>query len=432
MGRFVPSDFDGLYFFLKKSRSSDNRESPVTVCSFSPMEIEILSKEKFQRLFVACSLLLFGYSANRAYHLSFTHDESLSYMIVAFKSDWYFSANNHPLNTRLMRWCLHWLGDREWALRLPNVSAHALYLAFGILLLIKLKDTALMFVGFVLLNLNTFLLDFFSLARGYGLALGLTMGAFYCLKRAWDSHSYGPILFWITAGLTFAAFATLANFAWINCYLALLVCAFVLLFIEHNTLAVRHHLFLPVLLLIANAWFTFNVAKRLAGLARNGALYAGGDKGFFRDTIYSLVDCELYQPSDATQWIWPLIVLICGLLLALGAAALWESAQRRQLGFSALLLLVLMLITAALIAEHVLLKSLYPTDRAALYYVPITALLIVFAGNEILRKSERLRIFIRVVTGIFCAAVVFSFYADRESGAHVHLVVRRGYKESVG
>ena len=125
-----------------------------------------MSKEKVQGFLVACSLLLFGYSSYRACHLSFTHDESLSYMIVAFNADWYFTANNHPLNTRLMRWCLHWLGDREWALRLPNVASHALYLTFGILLLMELKDTTLMLVGFVLLNLNTTLMvRYFSLLR---------------------------------------------------------------------------------------------------------------------------------------------------------------------------------------------------------------------------------------------------------------------------
>jgi len=370
--------------------------------------------------FLACSLLLFGYSAYRACHLSFTHDESLSYMIVAFNADWYFTANNHPLNTRLMRWCLHWLSDREWALRLPNVASHVLYLSFGFLLLMELKDTSLMLVGFALLNLNTFLLDFFSLARGYGLALGLSLGAFYCFKRAWDRHFSGQIFFWVTAGLTFAAYATLANFAWINCYLALLVCTFVLLFIERKTFAVRRHLFLPVLLAGGNAWFIFNLVKRLAVLAKNGQFYAGGEKGFFRDTIYSLVDFELYQKSPATQWIWPLIVLICGLLLGLGATALWQSAQRRQLGFSALLLLVLMLITAALIAEHVLLNSRYPTDRGALYYVPITALLIVFACDEILGKSELLCIFIRVMTGVLCAAVVFHF-TETANLAHTYV-----------
>ena len=94
-------------------------------------------------LLVLCSCALLAYSSLRAYRLSFTHDESLSYRIVLGELFWKDTANHHPLNTKLMGWTSRWLGSREWQLRLPNVIAHILYLVFGLLLLRQLTETTI-------------------------------------------------------------------------------------------------------------------------------------------------------------------------------------------------------------------------------------------------------------------------------------------------
>jgi hypothetical protein len=371
----------------------------------------VLRRPVLLLLLIASCLVLLSYSAYRASNLSFTHDESLTYTIVAYNSGWYFSANNHPLNTRLMRWCLRWLGDREWALRLPNVIAHAIYLTFGTLLLWELKEASFVVLGFALLNLNPFLLDFFSVARGYGLALGLSLGAFYFFKKALDEVVFSRICLRLTAGLTFAALTTLANFAWINCYLALITGAFLILFLRRHTFQLRRYpLLVLVLLFAANAWFTYNFAKRVLVLLRRGELYAGGPHGFFADTVYSLIDFALYQRGGLTTWVWPLMIFIVGVQLALGMTATWRTLKNRQFAFSSLLVLVQLLVSSAIVAQHIFLNSLYPMDRGALYFLPTTALLIAFTSNDIFVTSgSLLRTFLRVVSAILCAAVLFHF-----------------------
>ena len=72
-------------------------------------------------LLVLIGTLLLAYAFARAYTLSFTHDESISYAIVAEHSTAKSTANHHPLNTRLMTWSYRSFGSREWALRLPNM-----------------------------------------------------------------------------------------------------------------------------------------------------------------------------------------------------------------------------------------------------------------------------------------------------------------------
>ena len=168
------------------------------------------------------SSVLFGYSLMRTIHLSFTSDESLSYTIAMGDPTWRGDANNHPLNTRTMRWALYWLGDHEWALRLPNLVAHALYLISGMLLIRKFSNWAVVLLGFGLLNLNPFLLDFFGLARGYGLASGLSLTSLWFLKEAWDRMGTFSGRTLIFLSFTFAALAVNANFAWINVHLAMM------------------------------------------------------------------------------------------------------------------------------------------------------------------------------------------------------------------
>src|SRR5882672_8620191 len=81
---------------------------------------------------------LFAYVALRAYHLSFTHDESLSYTILKGNESLKNTANHHVLNTYLMECCSWAFGGSELSLRLPNVLSFFVYLFCSYKLL---KDT---------------------------------------------------------------------------------------------------------------------------------------------------------------------------------------------------------------------------------------------------------------------------------------------------
>ena len=118
-------------------------------------------RRRLFQLLGVCSLFLLIYSGVRAYVLSFVFDEATSFsMISGEHPEWKQSASNHPLNTRLMSWMYRMRGPAEWALRFPNVVAHALYLGFGLLLLRRLTNSWMVVLGFVVLNLNPFMLDF--------------------------------------------------------------------------------------------------------------------------------------------------------------------------------------------------------------------------------------------------------------------------------
>ncbi len=118
-------------------------------------------------LLILTSAGLLGASVYRAATLSFGIDESLSFAIFTWKPYWGRTANNHLLNTALMRWCSVLFGNSELSLRLPNLPAHGLYLISVLALLKRFRDPVLQVVGLVLFALNLLLAEYFIVARGY-------------------------------------------------------------------------------------------------------------------------------------------------------------------------------------------------------------------------------------------------------------------------
>src|SRR5688500_15289784 len=124
-------------------------------------------------------------------------------------------ATNHFLNTVLTKLGYLVFGGGEIALRLPNLAAYAMFMVFAAMILQRFTRPWIALPGFALLNLNPYVLDFFTMSRGYGLSLGLVMGAIYFLLTARPSRA-----------IFFGGAAVLANFALMNVYLGIFVVLF--------------------------------------------------------------------------------------------------------------------------------------------------------------------------------------------------------------
>ncbi|MEM6802992.1 MAG: hypothetical protein AAF696_16425 [Bacteroidota bacterium] len=163
----------------------------------------------------------FVYSCLRAAKLSMTHDESSTFMnsidinlwACFFSSSCWGTANIHWLNSFLMQISVGLFGTDEFFIRLPNLLGHLIYLTYSILLVRSFSGRIwIMLGGFLILNANPYLLEFFSLARGYGLGCAFVMMSMYYLYRYLD-HPRKLFL-----GLTFVGsiLAVLSNFTFLN------------------------------------------------------------------------------------------------------------------------------------------------------------------------------------------------------------------------
>lgn len=131
-----------------------------------------------------------AYLVARAAYVPLTYDEASSYhRYIANERAALFdfaSATNHLLNSVLTRLSHAAFGAAPWALRLPNVLAGCGFLACAVAFAMRMRNAVIGAAGAVLLATNPYLLDYFSLSRGYGLAIALITGSTYFLVRWCD------------------------------------------------------------------------------------------------------------------------------------------------------------------------------------------------------------------------------------------------------
>jgi hypothetical protein len=300
--------------------------------------------------------------------VSITHDEAFGYLSFIGRSFGAIlaipgSVNNHLLNSLLSRAAVLTFGPSEWALRLPNVLAFGLYLACGIALSRRFSSAAAGAAAFLLLAANPFLLEFFSLSRGYGLGLAFLSAALLGFVRAEEAPKSARREL-LVGGLC-AFLAVLSNLAFLLPVLALLVVS-----ASRN----RHDLrsWAPPLaicpLLVAAI-----LGPRILALNRTGQFYAGGSRGFLADTAGSLVRVTT-EASGAGRFAIAVTGCVAATLFLLGlvGALAPSGAEGRRVGQIAVSVLVLAAAGSA--AQHTLVGTPYLEDRTAIFFLPILAL----------------------------------------------------------
>jgi len=196
-------------------------------------------------LFVAV-ILLSGFVAYRAIVIPITHDEASTWLNFRHYNLWsclsnYYcwqSANNHWLNSLLMQWSASIFGDTLLGLRLPNVLAGALYFISATLISTRyIKNIWLQIAGFFLLCAHLYLLDFFSLFRGYGLVMcGMLWGIYSLLRYGEHYH-----LRWLVACVCIMFLSVLSNFTAILPFLSMGLLWFGWVVVSHRFSLILKH-----------------------------------------------------------------------------------------------------------------------------------------------------------------------------------------------
>lgn len=310
------------------------------------------------RLFCAALAAgLLAYTLIRAVGLGFTHDESFSYLhwvlaplgdVLSYRGP--SPSNHHLLSSLLMRASAALWGPAELALRLPSWLGHLLYLLGAYLLARRLRRPLLAAGAFAAMAANPFLLDFFSVARGYGLALGLTLLGLH----VWLELLRAPRVRTALLAFGLLGLAVLASFSFLTLYLAAAALGAGLVWREKRPVAV---------ILGCSGLLLAAVLPLLFKLKDLGELYYGGTRGFVVDTVQSLVLFSFYDQSYgellALPLAWVAVALFAGSVLLL-----WKDV----LGPVALLLLLVVL---GLRLQHLLFDTRFLLGRSALFFVPL-------------------------------------------------------------
>ncbi|MFX0102721.1 MAG: ArnT family glycosyltransferase [Candidatus Hodarchaeota archaeon] len=310
-------------------------------------------------------------------------------------------ANNHPLNTLMIMFFTSFLGISEIILRIPALIGLIIYelSIYKISNLVFKRYFSLLSI--IILVSNPFLIDYFSLARGYSLALGfLMLGIYYFLTTLESRNSIVKKNFLC---LFFISISVLALLTFIYALLAILA-IMVLLSMkksfeeiarmgsnanENGFLSKIKVLFKTIfkdvfLPLIPCALLLLSLlTKFVLDLIRLERLYYGVD--LFLSTLSSLTyysfswnDSVLNKILDATGTISSYLIIILAIFFVIKNVIIKQKRRvykkDNPLLFTVLLLLF---ITGIIFFHHVVQPEiLYLEGRTAFFYIPIFNLLI--------------------------------------------------------
>lgn len=332
------------------------------------------SFKHFSVFYGTLSILLFLYIIVRAYNIGFTHDESISYTMTMGDKGWTLTANNHWLSTLFSFFLAKVFRYTEIILRLPNVLAFGGYAFFGFRFLqINCQATFAKYLGACLLLLNPFLLEFFSLFRGYGLALGATMAVFFYFSKILQRYktlTYLKIVCW-------SLFAIYANYAFLFIIFALHFCYF---FYSWRLAAeeLKKYWGVNIVFLgcLVPAFWNLKI------LAQTNQLYYGGHTSLLTDTFLPLI-----EKSFSCSLLGSCSYLFLCLLLSFLLIHILQVSKAKNTTFFASTFMVLVLLFPSL---YWLLGIKFPINRTALYFIPLVALWGSLSVDNMLFFSKKL------------------------------------------
>lgn len=347
-------------------------------------------------------LLFFSYVIIRGFSLGITHDEALTYKIIRGDEILRETANHHWLNTHFSAFFSSLFGAKEFVLRLPNILSFALF-GFFLYRIAKtfLSSSATQVALLFLLCGNPFVLDFFSLCRGYGMSLAFITASLYYLFRIYQSKDRQKGLNHALA-MTFAILALASNLNTLNYFLI----AFALVLL--NLVLTKPKQWIPWFsgITIICAIVLFFSLDQLFFLKDKNELYYGS--GRLSLTIDNIFYSGTHLLEATFKDIRLLRYLLYGLLLLAGISAF---RKKRLFNPGAIAMIVLSAVVLALILEHILFDALYPIGRSTLYIYPLILLALLLNFDGI--KVKFFRFSVWSISWLFVLNNLFDFYAFR-------------------
>lgn len=369
---------------------------------------------------------LFGYVLVRAATVPVTFDEATTRLkfarapwrriLFAGKGSSYLVANNHVINTLLTRVIAAVVPRSTFAIRLPNVAAFAMFAVFLWFVLRQLAPPVVALAGFVAIAGNPYMLEFFSLCRGYGLAIGfLVAGVFFGFEAL--SAPRGTVSFAVC--VLFLSLATLSSYPLIAPLVVALagIAAWRIVHDRSGVLDAAGNA-LPAALIGAAALVV--AVSNLLALRKANLLYFGGDRGYYADTVTSLV--ELIVPSSASALVRVVVVLAWAaatLVMVVGAVDADtpgpdpDASRRGRLAARSAFIACAVLLDGSIampILAHALLRTKYPIARTATFFLPLFGLFIFGALGDLARRRRRpIRIVVMALAIAFALGVALDF-----------------------
>ena len=345
------------------------------------------------------ALFAFAWAIVRASVQAVTGDEAATYVFFVARHDpyqWFPAANNHLLNSLLMRGFVSVFGVSHLTVRAPALIGAFLYItaAFWLSKLVSFRWSVRLPL-FVCLVYNPFIFDFLVAARGYGMAAAFLMWAI--AFPAWcylDPGAASPKRLILACGAASAclalSFAASFTFAFVNTLslLALLVWALGAARVAGPEGQRRLRGRLVAAAILPGLALTVLLPSYTLLHWPKGQLFFGGTSIW--ETITSVIQASLYQlnPHLLNPLLYPvlaktrnlLVPTICGIAVVEACLLLvrrWRPGDARSCRLATLGVTVAGIAVFSLLIHWLSLRVfglLLPGGRTALYLAPLLTL----------------------------------------------------------
>jgi hypothetical protein len=329
---------------------------------------------------------------------------------MMYPSAW---PSNHILNTLCIKVSEHFLGIEPWTVKLPNILAFFFF--FGTMYQLAdryFKRSILLFLlPFAIMFCNPFLLDFFGLARGYGMSNALMGGSVYCLLRYISSVQFR----WYALSIIFAMLAAYANFTLLIYWVALqgvLIIVSLVDAIDSKRPATTFLYPLAFLLLLAFAFLALCYQPLYKMQSTNQFVY-WSKSSFFTNTLIDQVDKFRYGTWHFNKPSIYFAYIVVALIMCIGLRVVWKIKAQRQASMHdplVILFLLLMMVFGINMLQSVILGTPYLTTRTALSYYVLFAFVLMFWVRDLSLRAPLARMtIVPVVLASFCFNLAFAF-----------------------
>lgn len=340
---------------------------------------------------LAFLLTIFAIVIYKAIYIPITHDEKSASVYYAFMTvpqilDSDIWPSNHILNSLLVKLSESIFGVYPWSVRLPSVLAFCV-LSIALWLIASRFFSANCFVfltPFFLVLWNPFLIDFYSLARGYGMSnawlLCSVLAVLLFSQKRSMKHYYLAILFSMLAA--YANFTLLIYWVAVHVFLSV-VSLLNLSETKRPFFTLAPQIFITLVLSVAFMALCYTPLYKMN--STNQFIYWEGGS-FFANTISNTIDNLLY---GETYWRTSPNRFAIGFLVYLYVTGFYLFTKlvrnRRQVFRDPLFVtyFLLVLVWVVNMLQVKLLGTPFLTSRTALSYFVLASLVIIFTLREV-------------------------------------------------
>lgn len=312
-----------------------------------------------------------------------TIDESASYLRFVrnhlflpgcvVNPDCWQTANNHWLNTLLMQLTDWVFGPNPFALRLPNVAAFVLYAySAGRIIKLSTKDSIFTALGMTLFCFNPYVLDFFTVARGYGLGLALMSASMASLINFISTDRSTSAFY----SILLSCLAVFSNLVFLM-FLGGIISVVLIQLIKSKSIS---HFWRDKWLLGG----VLSVILTLAFFAYPVMLLSNiGEFEFGAHSVVEMWTSYIYKSAYRVKFFgFPIRSMLSGLLLCLLAFSVISAIGGKKhpnLWKHRMVIILATVIMAGFAANFLIVGALWPNGRKAIILQPLIALLVFYA-----------------------------------------------------